>query len=437
MVDMSLTWKDVTFNYILPDQKKDRIIGLSFPENDLNLGLEPSILTVLPDGDNVEYSLKNIDFPDDDVRYYLCSVYIAGMDEFKAWANRHDKTKIIVGGYHPTTFPEEFKRYAAKIVVGPCDDIYATIAQSGQIVHGVTSYNHLPRYDLYDVRWNQQVIPDKLKEELCTSISTSQGCPFRCDFCCTPIMSNKLISKPLDLVTREIKFLHETYAKYGDLKYIFIRDENFPLQKDWKERLAAISAELPKVKIYLFASANTLDVESIKYMAKHNVYMICLGLENINKEYKKNENLDNVIKLLKIYTYLSFIVDPLEIIGQEKGKEFYELLLTRLYTLKPEMICGNFLMPFRGTKLWDKYYAYISEDDYKFYNSKSAFMIRNKVVRAKMEFFMWYYQMVYYNSSVYKHEVRNFNVDDTLAQRFDELKKMFTDRYNILWNKRG
>jgi hypothetical protein len=68
--------------------KTNRIIGLTFPKCQESLGLEPSVLYVLPDGDNVEYSLENRDFNDDTVEFYLCSVYISGMSEFKQWASR-------------------------------------------------------------------------------------------------------------------------------------------------------------------------------------------------------------------------------------------------------------------------------------------------------------------------------------------------------------
>jgi len=428
------TWKNVEFNFVMGERKKNRIIGLTFPPSNKNLGLEPSILSVLPKGNNVEYSYENIDFNDTDVQLYACSVYISGMDEFKEWADKHNKDKIVVGGYHPTMFPEDFINYANKIVIGCCDSggFWETIHQTGKIVNGICKYDTIPRYDLYDMNFNQQVIPDKNTSDLCTSINTSMGCPMRCDFCCSPIMCPQLVSKPIELVQKEVDYL-DTFNP----KYIFIRDENFPMQKDWKERLKLINKI--GAKIYLFSSANFITQEVAKYMKENGVYMICLGLENINTEYKKNVNIDNAVKYLKdvgIYVYLSFIVNPLEIIGKEEGEAFYSRLMDRFFELKPEMVTGNFLMPFKGTGLWDKYYAYVDEDDYKYYDSKSAFLIKNKVVRSKMEFFMFYYQWLYYNSSVY-NEMRKFAINDTLHLRFVELYDKFKPQYERMWNVRA
>jgi len=431
------TWKEVNFVDHLSDRKKGRIIGLTFPRSDLNLGLEPSILTVLPPGDSVEYDVQNGLYNDGDVRMYLCSVYISGYDEFVRWALQHDRNKIIVGGYHPTTFPEDFERYAGRIVQGPCDDISATLAQKGTIVRGIVSNQALPRRDLYEISRNQQIIPDKKSDDTVVSINTSLGCNMKppCPFCCTPMMCDRLMSKPINLVQEEAKSLVQ-YAP----KFIFIRDENFTMQKDWRKRLEIIHTALPTTKIYLFASANTLNREGVAFMASHGVYMVCLGLEDPSEEYRKNRNLDEVVKLLKEYhvmVYLSFIVDPLKIIGREAGERFYVLLMKRLHELGPEMICGNFLMPFRGTKIWDDYYAYVSPDDYKDYDSKTPFLIRNPVVREKMKFFLFWNQWLYFTSDFYRTKVRTFEVEDTLHLRFQELYQQFRPVYERLWNVRA
>ena len=145
-------------------------------------------------------------------------------------------------------------------------------------------------------------------------------------------------------------------------------------------------------------------------------------------EYGKNKKLDEVCNLLHkygIYVYLSFIVNPLKVNTDSKSTVFYERLLNRFYCLKPEMVCGNFLMPFRGTKLWEEYKDLVTVDDFKFYDSKSAFLEKNPVRRSKDEFDMFYYQWLYYHSDIYNQDIRKFEVYDTLHLRFLELKDEF------------
>lgn len=402
------------------------IIAMTFPRQDINLGLEPSILTVVPDDledVKVEYTLNQyeINHKEEEILYYMCSIYITGMKEFFDWSKDKDKSKIISGGYEPTINPNDFTNYSYKVITGPCDSFYETINQEGNIVKGITKNKRIPRYDLYDVKLNQQIIPDKKKDDIVTSINTSQGCPFRCDFCCSPLMCDHIMTKPLSLVEEEINYLKKT-----DAKFIFIRDENFPLQRDWKEKLKIINSL--NAKIYLFASSNLCTEENVRYMKENGVYMVCLGLEDITKEYGKNKELDKTCDLLHkygIYVYLSFIVNPITINTDEKSKDFYKKLLNRFYELKPEMVCGNFLMPFRGTKLWEEYKDLISFDDFKYYNSKSAFLEKDLNRRKKDEFDMFYYQWIYYTSEFYNKNVRKFRVNDTLYNRFLELKTEF------------
>jgi hypothetical protein len=431
------TWQDIDFKDLYPNRKRGLVVGMSFPRNDGNLGLEPSILSVLPQGDNVIYDPSNNDYHDGDVEYYLCSVYISGVEEFKEWAQRHDKRKIVVGGYHPTSFPSDFKNDAWKIVQGPCDDFYATIGQDGQVVSGISTYKYIPRYDLYSIKSNQQIIPGKKPNDICSSINTSIGCPYKCDFCCSPVMCPKLVSKPIELVEREVDYF-KTLPTFDQPQWLFIRDENFPLQRDWKERLKLISKI--GAKIYMFASANLLQKwEDVVYLQQNGVYMVCLGLEDVTVSYSKNKKLENAISMLKkvgIFTYLSFIVNPLEVIGREAGENYYGKLMQAFHDLKPEMVCGNFLMPFPGTKMWDQYYAYVSKDDYKYYDSKTPFMIRNEVLREKMKFYMFWYQWKYYTSDFYQKEVRHFYQEDTLHLRFEELNEHFRKKYYRYWDVR-
>ena len=65
----------------------------------------------------------------------------------------------------------------------------------------------------------------------------------------------------------------------------------------FKERLEVISGL--DAKIYLFASANLLNVDTVEFMKLHNVYMVCLGLEDITVNYAKNKELDSDISILE------------------------------------------------------------------------------------------------------------------------------------------
>jgi radical SAM superfamily enzyme YgiQ (UPF0313 family) len=390
-----------------------KIIGLTFPQYDkIQSFLEPSILNVLPKGG--EWQKKNKVY--NDVDYYLCSVYIAGYEEFCTWAQNIDKNKIVVGGYHPTCCPEQFCDYAHKIVTGLCDNIFKTLEQPGQIVKGIFEDN-LPQRQLYDYALSKQCVPGLYLADTIASINTGYGCKYNCDFCCSPIISPRIIERDVQKVQAELN----TITINPD--FFFIKNENFIGQKQWMSYLNIIRSKFEQSKLYFFSTSNELDKEKIQLLKENNTHIICLGLENPSLSYPKNQKLVEICNLLheyNIYIYLSYIYDPL----YSDKNSYYSELEKILKILKPTMITANFLMPFPKTKIWSKYAHLINEKDYKYYNSKEPFIIRNNEINKELKYDLWKFQIDYYTSTIYK-DIRNFECGDTLHIRFQELDKQF------------
>jgi len=191
--------------------------------------LEPSVLYVAPKTTENIFVANNI--PQEDIDFYLCSVYTRGWNEFKQFAQRTGRNKVIAGGYHPTALPEEVLKYAHKVVVGYCGNIDEIIAQEKEgIFSGAFGFTHMQR-GLLDMTSLCQVYPDIMPWEISGSMVTSVGCPFACEFCSTPQMSGQQMRvAQLDYVEREISDLQ----KRG-VSTVFIRDESFATNPHLKE----------------------------------------------------------------------------------------------------------------------------------------------------------------------------------------------------------
>jgi len=392
-----------------------RIIGMTFPSKSNSSTVEPGILTVLPQGDNVEYSSTIKDFDDKDVDYYLCSVYASGIKQFKEWAKKHDKSKIVVGGYDATTAPEIFIEYAHKIVQGFCDDFYETMKQKGPIVRGIVSHKEMPRYDLWDYRQSDRLAPDLFPGETAVSICTSQGCTKKCSFCQSPPMSKKIISKPLDLVQKEINYL-----KGKNPKVLFVKDVNFTALPDWKGRLKILNQTGAKIEI--FAAVYTLNEEKIKFLKDNGVYLVYIGIEDLSKNYPKNNNVTEVYHLLKkygIYTKTSLMTNPLLLDTESKETEEFNKISDKLRELKPEVVLLNCLMPFYGTVDWEKYKHIVTEEMMADYEFGKAALIKDPVRRKNFEHSMFKVVNDYYTSQFYKDNVRNFHCGDNLQKHHE------------------
>ena len=98
------------------------------------------------------------------------------------------------------------------------------------------------------------------------------------------------------------------------------------------------------------------------------------------------------------------------------------------------MLCGNFLMPFKGTKIYENFKDYIKDEDYDLFNSKSAFLEKNLEIRKEIEYQMYKFQDDYFHSDFYAKNCRNFDENDTLGLRFKELKEEFST-YKSIWEE--
>lgn len=405
-----------------------KIVAYSFPDNDPDYGLEPSLCEVLAETQNdgtpvaMPRRREEAEAPatreEQQADLYFCTVYMTGVEDFCRWATKRPPEKIVVGGYQPTLQPDLFIPFSHKIVLGPCNDIWKTIDQPGQVVRGVWSPDRVSNLHLWPAKWNQQTIPEKPPQDVVSSLCTSFGCHHSCAFCCSPFMSSMVRSKTLETVAQEVEQQKERRPKW-----LFIRDENFLTQPDWNERLRLIG-ELG-ARLYLFASADTITLDIAKTLAKNGVYMVCLGLEDITQNYAKNKRLDEAVAALHacgVYVYLSYIVNPLV-----WTKQLYRKLYERIWSLLPEMISANFLLPFPRTAMWKKYGHLVPFEDYRLFDSKHAVLV-DKSERERHEFELFWYQWKYYTSKRYNAKVRKFDCGDTLWHKFDKLRRYWSDR---------
>ena len=425
-------------------QIEDRlIVGLVFPQHEvdktdftglqepiLNTNIEPSLLAVLPPGDNVRYAHRHeelADISDEDVELYLCSVYITGFRQFMEFAETVDSDKIVVGGVQPTMTPEWFDGLCWKIVRGLCDDAYATIGQDGDVVQGVVSYENLPRYDLYDVRYNSQIIPDRMHDETCSSINTSVGCVHNCEFCCTPVMyGRRIYKKPIEFLEREARLLVELNGTFDN---VFIRDENFLMLPDHVRRIETLNRVGLARRYHCFASADQVLRCDLPRLVENGLVLVNMDYGDPFKTYLKNDRIAKACQLLRrhgILVQMSYIIDPTQVLDRRNEDHAYDILEKMTRSCHPAMLSGNFLMPFPGTPIFERYEII----DYDNYILKSPrLLVKDLEVCERMEQKMFWFQQEYLESDFYNLEIRSFRNDppDVLELKFDVLRRIFTD----------
>lgn len=143
------------------------------------------------------------------------------------------------------------------------------------------------------------------------AILTSQGCPFRCTYCASPILTKKFIKRePLDVV-KEIEFLVKTYkieniAFYDDALLVDAKNHFIPIMKELIKKVIKCNFHTPNA-----LHIREIDQEVANLLYKSNFKTIRLGFETSDEKLQletgakvNNNEFKNAVKNLKRAGYL-------------------------------------------------------------------------------------------------------------------------------------
>ena len=145
------------------------------------------VAALTPDKHEVEIVDENVDEIDFGKDYDLVGVSCMTQQATRAYAIadqfRKRKSKVVLGGIHPTLLPEEAKTHADSVVVGEVEYVWEKLLRDFEANRLQDFYqaeklvdlrdSPLPRFDLLNAKKYSKVF-----------IQASRGCPHDCEFCC-------------------------------------------------------------------------------------------------------------------------------------------------------------------------------------------------------------------------------------------------------------
>ncbi len=188
-------------------------------------------------------------------------------------------TKVILGGLHVTSMPEEARLHADAIVIGEGEPLWPTLIadlKAGKLkpVYDARGLSFdladapMPRFELLDISQYNRL-----------TVQTQRGCPFRCEFCAASILiSPKYKLKPVDKVMAEIRRIKELWPN----PFIEFADDNSFVNKPHSK---ALMRELAKEKVRWFTESDIAvaeDDELLGLMRDSGCAQILIGLESTN-----------------------------------------------------------------------------------------------------------------------------------------------------------
>ncbi|MFH0875141.1 MAG: radical SAM protein [archaeon] len=293
-------------------------------------------------------------------------------------------SKIIVGGPHPTNFPEVFSSNNCfdYIVIGegeitfyelcsllikkksPSDDELfkikgiawkKNISDKRPLLENLDDLP-IPAYHKIDMEYyakpNSWIIRPVFISV--ASIFTSRGCPYRCRFCTThAVFGKRARNRSIRLILQEIKLLLNKY-KFDAISF---SDDTFTVNKEYTKNLCrAIIKNNMKFIWGCETRANLVDEELLKLMRDAGCIQVDFGIETCSprllKVIQKDITVGSIEKALLlcrnlgIRTFVNMMTNlPTETI------EDLNMSIVMMKRLKPNVIVWNVTIPYPGTNL--------------------------------------------------------------------------------------
>ncbi len=191
-------------------------------------------------------------------------------------------TKVVMGGLHVSSLPDEAAAHADAVAIGEGELLWPRILndfRNGRLApryanppqgHFDFENSPMPRFDLLDAgKYNR------------FPVQTSRGCPWRCEFCASSILLTPRYShKPVERVVAEIREIKRRWPN----PFIELADDNTFADRRYGRRLAEALGE---ENIHWFAETDislAQDDELLRLIAESGCRQILIGLETPSED---------------------------------------------------------------------------------------------------------------------------------------------------------
>ena len=295
----------------------------------------------------------------------------------------------IAGGYYPMLAPEEVINHPSIDIVckGEGENALLELAnnlesgadiksienlwvkENGRIYRNdirplIEDLNSLPFWDRGMFDYQAHLDLDK-KGERNVKVMASRGCPYHCTYCSNLYFrqqysnkSNYLRMRSINHLVEELVYLKNTFQ----FDYVGFHDDNLTLQPDWLKEFSEGYSKEVNVPFYCAARPETCSDRNLDYLKKAGCFMILIGLECGDEEYRKkmmNRGMSNqlIIDACKRIKERKMLIWTFNMVGMP-GETRWHVLKTILlnWRIGPDFAMTSIFYPFKGTEMGDLCY---------------------------------------------------------------------------------
>jgi anaerobic magnesium-protoporphyrin IX monomethyl ester cyclase len=322
---------------------------------------------------------------------------------------------LIAGGPLPTTNPEAFLKDFDVVILGEGEQTMLDLVRASEKGNDISSVPGIvyvdqksreikrtvqrkmikdldkvpfPARELFDNYSYKKYYLKKFGYTI-TTVMTSRGCPFTCDFCSRPVFGNEFRSRTATNIVDEIeKVISMGYDR------VWFADDCFTLNR---QRLIEVCAEITKRQVKVgwecLSRVDTLDSKLVKRMKQAGCLRIFFGIESgddsILARMGKNITAKNAEEAVRLCNAQGVKVGAFFILGYP-GENEETLLKTIKFasSLKLDYLSFTLPYPISGTPLHERLKGDVCADDKEVNQHvlKQKLLFRSGISDSKLKF---------------------------------------------------
>ncbi|NUQ79105.1 MAG: B12-binding domain-containing radical SAM protein [Polyangiaceae bacterium] len=313
--------------------------------------------------------------------------------------------KVIFGGLHVLSSPDEVRGHADAIAVGDGVALWPEIL--GDIERGELKPEYRAMFDRPyrdDPPPRRDLLP-RASFLTTTSVNATRGCHNRCGFCYLSTEGLKMPYKMRDpeQVAREIADDGQPYAVFTD--------NNLGSNRDYLHKLCAALRPLEKI----WSAAVTIDVTDdpklVRAMALSGCTGVFIGFESLSDENliearKKTPRADDYARRVKILHENGIQVNGSFVLGFDHDRrDVFATLADWVEDVRLESATFHILTPYPATPLFRQMEAEgrLLHKDYRLYDTAHAvFRPRHMSPEELERGYAWLYQRLFSHASIWR-----------------------------------
>lgn len=191
------------------------------------------------------------------------------------------------------------------------------------------------------------------------TVQVSRGCPAKCIYCLTPIISGRTVRKrSVENVFAEIE---ECYYKFH-IRNFFFKADTFTIDPEWAESLCdrIIASDLyGKIEFTVNSRVRPLEASLLHKLKKAGCFMIAIGFEsgceNTLEKIKKGATKEDNLRAARLVKEAGLPLFGFFMVGfpWEDRKDILETL-GFIFDIDPDFIEVHIAMPYFSTELYEQ-----------------------------------------------------------------------------------